>query len=196
MTRSRGSLIIVTGFPATGTGKTTIIGEALLRLKNAARVVTCTTRDRRGNEVDGRDYHFLSKETFQAKLDAGDFLEHDQHYEHWYGTRRSDVERMLAMHDAVILITDLTGAKTLTQIYPDACFIAIKASTEEVSKFMVNRGDPSEKIAKRLTKTQLAKEKKVFTSIKFTSVIENRSGALSEVVKQFVDHIELYQSSR
>ena len=188
-----GSLIVVTGFPATGTGKTTVAGLALSRLTNAARLITCTTRPMREGELDGRDYHFLSKEAFQARLDAGDFLEYDQHYLHWYGTRKSDVERTRQTHDSIILVTDLAGAKTFKELYPNACFIAITASTKNVSQFMLGRGDSAEKIAKRITRTQLAKEKKAFSAITFDAVIENKPGHLDAVIDQFIDAVESYR---
>ncbi len=188
-----GSLIVVTGFPATGTGKTTVAGRALLRLTNTARLITCTTRPMRDGEVEGRDYHFLSKESFQAKLDAGDFLEYDQHYLHWYGTRRSDVERARQAHDVVMLVTDLAGAKTFKVLYPNACYIAITASTRNVSQFMLGRGDSPEKIAKRITRTQLAKEKKAFNAIAFDAVIENKPQMLDAVIDQFVDAVESHR---
>ena len=188
-----GSLIVVTGFPATGTGKTTVASRALLRLANAARLITCTTRPMREGEVDGRDYHFLSKESFQAKLDAGDFIEYDQHYLHWYGTRGSDIERARQAHDAIILVTDLAGAKTFKELYPNACYIAITASTKNVSQFMLGRGDSAEKIAKRITRTQLAKEKKAFKSIAFDAVIKNKPGMIDAVIDQFIDAVESYR---
>lgn len=188
-----GSLIIVTGYPATGTGKTTVAARALSVLTNAARLITCTTRKMRDNELDGRDYHFLSKEAFQAKVDAGEFIEFDQHYLHWYGTRRCDVEAMQSAHDVVMLVTDLAGATTLKGLYPNACFIAITASTKNVSLFMEGRGDSPEKIAKRITRAQLGKEKRAFNAIAFDAVIENKPGMLDEVITQFVSAIDLYQ---
>ena len=193
-TRPLGSLIVVTGFPATGTGKTTVAACALPILPNAARLITCTTRPMRDNEVDGRDYHFLSKEAFQAKIDSGDFLEYDQHYLHWYGTRRCDVDAMQSAHDVVMLVTDLAGAATFKSLYPDACFVAITASTKNVSLFMKGRGDSPEKIAKRITRTQLTKEKRAFKAIAFDVVIENKPGMLNTVIVQFVDMVEHYRN--
>lgn len=193
MTNPLGSLIVVTGFPATGTGKTTVASRALSSIRNAARLITCTTRQMREGEVDGRDYHFLTKETFQAKIDAGDFLEFDQHYLHWYGTRRSDVEAMCATHEAVILVTDLAGAKTFKELCPHACFIAITASTKNVSQFMLGRGDSAEKIAKRITRTQLTKERKAFKAIIFDAVIENKPGQIDAIIDLFVGAFERYR---
>ena len=189
-----GSLIIVTGFPATGTGKTTVASRALSKLTNAARLITCTTREMREGEVDGRDYHFLSKESFQAKIDSGDFLEFDQHYLHWYGTRRCDVEAMCAKHEATILVTDLAGAKTFKALYPDACFVAITASTKNVTQFMLGRGDSAEKIAKRITSAQLTKERIVFKAIAFDAVIENKPGQIDTVLDRFVSAVESYRA--
>ncbi len=184
-----GHLVIVSGFPATGTGKTTVVAKALLLLHNAARVVTCTTRPMRPNEKDGCDYHFLSQKTFQDELDAGNFLEYDQHYAHWYGTRKSDILQTLAMRDVAILTTDLTGANTFRRLWEGGRFIAITASTKNASCFMKGRGDSLEKITKRLTQVQLRKEKKVFTQVGFDLAIENVPGMLDAVVTQFVTFI-------
>jgi guanylate kinase len=187
-----GHLIIVSGFPATGTGKTTVVKKILPLLGDAARIITCTTRPKRAHEYEGVDYHFLSEDAFQGGLRAGDFLEHDQHYMHWYGTRKSDVLKTLHDHTYAVLTTDLAGAATWMELYPEACFVAITAKVEDVSNFMCGRGDSHEKIAERLTKTQLKKERRAFIRMRFNVVVANESGQLEETAAKFVRGIQLY----
>ena len=101
---------------------------------------------------------------------------------------------MRAAHDVVMLVTDLAGATTFKSLYSDACFIAITASTKNVSLFMKGRGDSPEKIAKRITRAQLRKEKLAFNAIAFDAVIENKPGMLNTVIVQFVDVVEHYRN--
>lgn len=187
-----GNLIVVSGFPATGTGKTTVVSRVLPLLVDAARIITCTTRKKRPHECDGVDYHFLSEEEFQNGLRAKDFLEHDQHYMHWYGTRKSDVLQTLSNYKYAVLTTDLAGAATWMELYPEACFVAITAKVEDVSKFMCGRGDSAEKIAERLTTAQIKKERRAFIRMRFNVVVENEAGKLEETAAKFVRGIQLY----
>ena len=105
-----GALVFIISGPA-GSGKTTIC-DGLLRLygKQLRRAVTATTRPPRNGEKDGRDYFFLSRENFEKGIEKGDFIEYAQVHGNYYGTLRSEVERILKQGNDVLLNIDVQGA--------------------------------------------------------------------------------------
>ncbi len=94
--------------------------------------------------------------------------------------------------DAIILVTVLAGSNTFKALCSNACFIAITSNTKNVSQFMLGRGDSDEKIARRITRTQLAKESKAFNAIAFDAVIENKPWHLDAAIDRFVAVVESY----
>ena len=82
-------MVIVSG--PSGAGKGTLIEGVLARMPELRVAVSATTRRRRPGEVDGEDYHFLSRERFEERVAAGDFLEHVEYAGNRYGTRPSSV---------------------------------------------------------------------------------------------------------
>ncbi|MEK6714447.1 MAG: guanylate kinase [Candidatus Omnitrophota bacterium] len=112
--KKRGLVFIVSG--PSGSGKTTLI-KRLLRDKgykgNLAKIVTCTTREPRGKEKDGRDYIFLSKKEFKGKKEKREFLEWQKVFGEYYGTPLADVKKNILLGRGVILCIDVKGAKAL-----------------------------------------------------------------------------------
>ena len=108
-------LLLVSG-PA-GCGKTTLCDRMLEAFpREISRAVTCTTRAPRGNEQDGVDYFFLSREAFEAGVKNGDFLEHAQVHSNRYGVRHAQVESILAAGKNVLLNLDVQGAATVRKL--------------------------------------------------------------------------------
>lgn len=105
-TRS-GILLLVSG--PSGSGKTTLC-RRLAQSGAAHYSVSCTTRAPREGEVNGRDYHFLSREQFEADLAAGEFLEHAEVHGNFYGTLRSEVHTFLDQGKDVVMDIDVQGA--------------------------------------------------------------------------------------
>jgi guanylate kinase len=103
----RGKLIVVSG--PSGSGKTTIC-DILEKRYGCEYVVTATTRAPRAGEADGVDYQFLTKPQFEARLAAGEFLEHASVHGNLYGTPRRAVEEALARGATLILEIDTQGA--------------------------------------------------------------------------------------
>jgi guanylate kinase len=119
----RGALFVVTG--ASGTGKTTLVREALDNVPGIAWSVSATTRTARVGEVDGRDYHFVSHEAFEQKLKAGELLEWAEVYGNYYGTLREPVEQALARGDSILLEIDVQGARQVRKAAPEAVLIFV-----------------------------------------------------------------------
>jgi len=107
---SGGLLVVVSG--PSGVGKTTVV-ERLLERSDYERAVTATTRAPRGAEVDGVDYEFLTREEFEARVEAGGFLEHATVHGNRYGTPKANVERILGRGGVCILNVDVQGAASI-----------------------------------------------------------------------------------
>lgn len=112
---SQGKVIVISG--PSGVGKSTIM-EALLRMPRFERVITCTTRAPRGQERDGRDYHFLSQEEFSRRVETGRFLEHAIVHGNAYGTPVEAVEAAVQRGSLVLLSVDVQGAERIRVLAP------------------------------------------------------------------------------
>lgn len=144
----RGRLYILTG--PSGVGKTTIARSLLSREPSLRRVITYTTRAPRGEEQDGREYHFISKETFEAMATRGEFLEWAEVYGNKYGERREDVDAFLDAGLGVLLVIDPQGAKAIMESGEPATSIFLDAeTTEELVERIRRRGTESEETLAR-----------------------------------------------
>ena len=110
---STAPLLVVLSAPS-GAGKTTLCQQLLAARPNFTRAVTCTTRAPRSGETPGIDYHFLTPEQFESKVQAGEFLEHATVYTNRYGTLKAEVWNKLRMGRDVLLTVDVQGARSIT----------------------------------------------------------------------------------
>ena len=118
-----GSLFIVAA--PSGAGKTSLVKALLEREPSIALSVSDTSRAPRPGEIDGVHYHFVSRETFQAMIDRGDFYEHFVVHGDMKGTARSAVEPLLAQGRDVLLEIDWQGARKVRWLLPSAVSIFI-----------------------------------------------------------------------
>jgi guanylate kinase len=102
-------VFVITG--PSGVGKGTLIRELLQRVPDLELSVSATTRPPREGEVDGRDYHFLTSDEFDRRIDEEDFLEFATYSGNLYGTMRTEVERRLAAGHSVVLEIEVQGAR-------------------------------------------------------------------------------------
>src|SRR5262249_54721725 len=111
-----------------------------------------TTRSPRQGEVDGRDYHFLSPEEFDRRVEAGEFLEHASYSGNEYGTLREEVERKLADGRSVVLEIEVQGARPVRDAKPEAVqiFIAPPAPAALRERLEARGTDSPEEIEERL----------------------------------------------
>jgi guanylate kinase len=119
-----GRLFVVSG--PSGVGKGTVIAEARRQILPALELATsATTRPRRRDEVDGREYHFLGEAEFLRRVEGGDFLEHVSYAGNRYGTLRSEVERRLRAGRDVVLEIEVVGARAVKRRMPEAVLVFI-----------------------------------------------------------------------
>jgi guanylate kinase len=130
-------------------GKGTLIRALLERFPRLALSVSATTRKPRPGETQGVDYHFLSSDEFENRLQNGDFLEHAEYAGNRYGTLRSELERA---PDGLVLEIELQGARQVRQALPEAVQVFIKPpSLDALRTRLVGRGaEDEDQIARRL----------------------------------------------
>lgn len=147
--KGRGLLIVISG--PSGAGKGTICKTFLERNTEVAISVSATTRLPRSGEVDGVNYHFMSKEQFKKKIDDNDFLEYAEVYDNFYGTPKSNVEQLLESGKDVILEIDIQGALKVKENTEEGVFIFIlPPSMEELKTRIIKRGSETpESLMKR-----------------------------------------------
>jgi len=145
-----GKLFVVAA--PSGAGKSTLVKALLQHEPQLAVSVSHTTRAPRGQEQDGREYHFVSAGRFQEMVAAGEFFEHAHVHGNWYGTSRSGVESLLAAGKDVVLEIDWQGALQIRELFPAALLVFIlPPSWDELAQRLRGRGeDLPEVIARRL----------------------------------------------
>ena len=147
--RNRGLLFILSA-PA-GTGKTTLIHRLTSEFSNVVQSISYTTRDPREDEINGIHYNFITREEFEKKIEANDFLEFVDLYGYYYGTSREAVEKQLDSGKHVFLVIDTQGALRLREFYPACHIFVLPPSIEELSDRLENRGTESpESFQKRI----------------------------------------------
>ncbi|MBI5077041.1 guanylate kinase [Candidatus Falkowbacteria bacterium] len=146
-------LILLTG--PSGVGKTTVALALLAAMPNLQRLVTYTTRAPRPNEKNDVDYHFVSAEKYQAKLDAGDFFEHAEVYGHLYGNCRQKLKQIWDNEKIALMVLDIQGVRTIEKIIPEAISIFLFPDTlENLKKRIRARPMSDEDFEKRLQKVE------------------------------------------
>lgn len=113
--------IIITA--PSGAGKSTIANHVLSQIEDLDYSVSATTRPIREGEVEGKDYYFMSKEEFMKKVEENAFIEWEEVYEDtFYGTLKSDVQRIWNMGKSVLYVVDVIGAKDLNSYFGHKAF--------------------------------------------------------------------------
>ena len=168
----QGKLIVFSA--PSGSGKTTIVRHLLgLENLNLEFSISATSREKRGEEVDGKDYYFLSTEAFKSKIKSDAFLEWEEVYrDNFYGTLKTEVERIWAKGKHVIFDIDVSGGLRIKRKFPEQTLaIFVKPpSIDELKIRLKNRKTESEdKINMRVAKASA----ELATAPLFDVIIEN-----------------------
>jgi guanylate kinase len=125
-----------------GAGKTTITKGVMAKLPTLAFSVSATTRPKRDTEVEGKDYYFLSVDEFKHKKDNNEFLESEEVYPgRFYGTLKSEIERLTKEDKVIVFDVDVKGAMNLKKYFGDnALMVFIYVPIEELKKRLIARG--------------------------------------------------------
>src|SRR3954452_437813 len=115
-----------------GSGKSTLVRSLLAQDENLLFSVSYTTRAPRGSEITGVDYHFIGRREFEAKVEAGEFLEYADVFGNYYGTHRGILDEAIRTGRDLILDIDVQGARQLKESISDAVSIFILAPSREI----------------------------------------------------------------
>src|SRR6201996_539927 len=190
MTNQEGKLIIFSA--PSGAGKTTIVHHLLKKIPNLEFSISATTRQPRGDEKDGKDYYFISKEEFLHFIAKKHFVEFEEVYSGtFYGTLRTEIERIWEKGNAVIFDIDVEGGLHLKRKYEDqALAIFVQPPSLEVLKQrLTGRGtDNEEKLKERFAKA----EKELNYAPKFDIILKNHDlqtacAEAEQLVKNFLE---------
>ena len=136
-------LLIVISAPS-GTGKTTIVRELIKNNEDLVASVSCTTRKKRANEIDGEDYNFVTSDLFSSMIQKKAFLEYAKVFDSFYGTPKKEVEKSLGNGLNVILEIDWQGAMQIKKERPDCIMLfLLPPSKEELMSRLKKRGTDS-----------------------------------------------------
>jgi guanylate kinase len=143
-------VFVITG--PSGVGKGTLIRGLMERLSQLELSVSATTRAPRPGEQDGFEYHFLTREEFDRKVSAGEFVEHADYAGRSYGTLRSELEARVRAGTPVVLEIEVQGARQVRAAMPDAVQVFIAPpSLAALRTRLVGRGtDDGEEVERRL----------------------------------------------
>lgn len=165
-----------------GAGKTTIVKHLLKQDLNLIFSVSATSRVRRHNEIDGRDYYFLSVDEFKEKIAKGDFLEWQEVYkDNYYGTLKSEITRIWNLKKHVIFDVDVIGGLNLKDAFGDkalAIFVMPPSIDHLEDRLKQRETETAESIERRISKAA----KELETAERFDTILLNDSlhNALSE----------------
>ena len=166
-----GKLIVISA--PSGAGKTSIVHHLLKNMPELSFSVSACSREKRDNETHGKDYYFLGVEGFQDKIKEAAFLEWEQVYENqYYGTLKSEIERIWSEGKTVIFDVDVIGGLNIKKQYPKECLslFIMPPSVDVLRERLSGRGTESEaKLEMRLEKA----EQEILKNQEFDKVILN-----------------------
>lgn len=133
-----------------GAGKTSLVAELLRRDRNTLLSVSHTTRPPRPGELDGRDYHFVSRPVFEAMIERGEFLESADVHGNLYGTSQSWTDHQRTLDVDIVLEIDWQGAQQVRRLIPEAIGIFIlPPSPDTLRRRLIDRGQDSNEVIER-----------------------------------------------
>jgi guanylate kinase len=182
--------IIIFSAPS-GAGKTTIVRALLEKYPELFSFsVSATTRMRRSHEIEGIHYYFLSTEDFKQKIENDAFIEYEQVYSGlYYGTLKSEIERIWQIQKHVLLDVDVKGGCNLKEQFKDKALsiFVMPPSLEILRKRLMDRGtESSQSLETRIDKAASEME----FSTKFDKIVVNDD--LQSAIKQSIEYIEMF----
>ena len=135
-----------------GSGKTTIVKEILKEFPGLMFSISATTRMKRENETDKKDYFFIKKEEFEAKIENDEFVEYELIYDNnYYGTLKSEVDKCIEAGKSMVFDMDVKGALSIKRIYKDKALLIFVNPPDKntIIERLINRGTESDEFLKK-----------------------------------------------
>ena len=166
-----------------GVGKDTVAEKVMASNPNLKLVVSLTTRDMRGEEVDGEDYHFVSVDNFKKAIEAGAFVEYCEVHGNYYGTMKSDINDIIHYGDIPLLIIDVEGFDKFKAAFPETQGIFIDPPSLDVleSRLRARGTEDEHVIFKRMNQAKVEIEKSKNQPYSLHVVNDNLDDCVSEV---------------
>ncbi|MBT3611529.1 MAG: guanylate kinase [Flavobacteriales bacterium] len=185
-----GKLIVISA--PSGAGKTSIIHQLLNDIPELSFSVSASSRERRENELHGKDYYFLGIDGFRKKIKEDAFLEWEQVYKNqYYGTLKSEIEIIWSDDKTVIVDVDVVGGLNIKQQYSKECLsiFIMPPSLEVLAERLIDRGSESdESLKKRLDKAKEEMSKnKQFDTVILNDDFEIAYEQTKEVITNFIN---------
>lgn len=190
--KKKGSVIIISS--PSGAGKTTIAKKLVSTYPNIVLSVSLTTRKARANEINGKDYKFVSKKLFKKKISDKSFLEHAIVFDNFYGTLKNQVFKNINKGKNVLLDIDWQGARQVKKNIPDniiSIFI-LPPSLKELKKRLLNREKNLSFVKKRMSKAK--KEITHWKEYDFAIVNDNLQNCLTKIIN--ILNVSMHKSNR
>ena len=185
----KGKLIVFSA--PSGAGKTTIVHHLLKQNLGLEFSVSASSRKKRDNEVDGKDYYFMSVDEFKKKIENNEFVEWEEVYpDHFYGTLKSEIERIRTYGNHVIFDVDVVGGLNIKKHYREealAIFV-MPPSIEHLEERLKSRStETPESVERRIKKAGKEIETaEQFDKILLNDVLEKTFIRAEELVKVFL----------
>ncbi|MFK8067694.1 MAG: guanylate kinase [Gammaproteobacteria bacterium] len=177
-----GQLFIISA--PSGAGKTSLVSALVSKAPDISVSISHTTREKRSGENSGVDYHFVNKLKFDQMVEAGDFLEHAQVFDNYYGTSNSTVDSQLASGTDVILEIDWQGARQIRKQKPDCRSIFILPPSYHELEHRLNHREEDSKIIERRMRDAIA-EMSHYKDYEFIVVNDDFHTALADLESIF-----------
>jgi len=169
-----------------GSGKSTLTRELLERVPALRFSVSYTTRPPRGQEANGKDYFFISREEFDRRVQAGEFLEHAEVFGHCYGTHSSELDRAAKEGFELVLDIDVQGARQLKERIPGAVSIFVLAPSRQILEQRLRaRSQDSEPVIERRLRDAVEeiRDYKLYDYVLVNREVETSVDTLVAIVK-------------
>lgn len=177
-----------------GSGKSTLVARLIRSVPGLMFSVSFTSRKPRGTEVDGQDYHFVTRADFQAMIDRGEFLEWAEVFGNFYGTHRGVLERARAEGKDLVLDIDVQGARQLKCQIPEAVTVFILAPSRQILEQRLRaRSEDAEAVMERRL---LAAAEEIRNYQAYDYVVINRELAESDATLSAIVRAERVRRTR
>lgn len=190
MTQEKGKIFIVSG-PA-GSGKGTVVKLLAENYDSLKVAISATTRKPRPGEADGVSYYFISKEEFNKRVENNEFLEYACYSSNYYGTLKSEIDRIVNLGSDVILEIEVVGAMNVVNTYPNATTIMLTPPDKDVleKRLRGRNTEVEEEIQKRLARSK----EEIMELPKYHYSVINYDGKINECADEVYSIIQAIRS--